>query len=204
MAVVCAMKRDGAVYMATTSTITVNDTRLPITKDENLNIRKIGKDILVASVPDDKTAQNLYLHDSWFRLKAGEELSRERLATKIVTKFIQILEAKELLKRDSYGYPQMDCSILIARGDRLFCIKEDFSVFEYDSIIAISSGEESRFCEVYLFENSEREPTTDPDTLLAKTLYECDKVMTGAGTDVAIIDTKSMKFRRYEKSEGKR
>lgn len=196
MSVICAVRKNGRVYMATNPTRKNFDMITLINNEESYRIHKVGDGILVGAIGPLVLAENLYLHESFFKTKNGQELDREFLTTTVMTKYIQLLNDKELLEFDDDGFPVMQCEFIVASGERIFHIDTDFFVTEYEVPIAIGDKSEGRFCEIYLNEKTDANPDLEPEELIKEAFVECTKVMLGAGEDVAIIDTESMKFRR--------
>lgn len=192
MGAVVAVKKNGRVYVATDRIRTRMGVRWTLKMEENLKIHRLNDGVILCVCGHVESVQNLYVHQNWFKVPKGMEFGKKFLSTKVVPKLIDILEQKELLKRNDDGLPFMDDLYMVIKGEQIFIIDNDFGVVEADDIGIIAADFDDMYMRAYI-ENHEEEI----EALFQNAFKACSMDKSHCSSNIVITDTVNEEMRFY-------
>lgn len=193
MGAVVAIKKNDRIYVATDRIRTRMGVRWTLKMEENLKIKRLNDGVIVCVCGHVESVQNLYVHQNWFKVPKGMEFGKKFLSTKVVPKLIDILDQKELLKRNDDGLPFMDDLYMIIKGEQIFIIDNDFGVVEAEDIGIIAADLDDMYMRGYL-DNHEK---NDIEELIQEAFKACSADKSNCSANIVITDTVNEEMRFY-------
>lgn len=141
MGVIIGYKEGGRVYLATDTQRAISSYYYSDATETGLNVFCFANGILCGAT-NYLIKQLLKTKEHWFDELGEKPLTKEFIVTTIVPQLYGCLEAENLILEQSIedGASCFDGAILLAQGDRLFCIDEDFSVISIARYCVIGDG----------------------------------------------------------------
>lgn len=190
MSLVIAEVKDGVVYMGADTQASGDVFKENFSLESNLKIIKMPHGIVIGCVGTKDVARVLTCHKDWFEELNDKPLSKEFLTTKIVPKFYNELKELDWLKENAPA--EHACRFLIAQKDKLFILKDNFTVNIVPRFCAIGCGEYA--AEVV---NADTADMSVNEKML-NALRLADRFDNAVGAPYVFIDTKNLKFEFVE------
>ena len=134
MSIIIASKIEDRVVLICDSAETSGEHLGILTERERFKVLKMG-DVLVGSAGRVKNIRRLAEHPEWFDTK-GAPFDKKFIVTQIIPNLFDELSKYKML--DTKGdNPKNQASIVMAHGNRIFCIDRDLAVFEVDKFAAV-------------------------------------------------------------------
>ena len=144
MSVIIGCVRDGKVFLATDSQRTWGNVVTHAETAFGANVLRMPEGVLVGVTCNQAVKRGIAAHPEWFSDLKGEPLTKRHVMERIVPELYR--ETEELGEIDECAKEQgrslYNGIILLAQGDRLFCIDGDFSVQRVADYCLIGHGSE--------------------------------------------------------------
>lgn len=190
MSLVIAEIKDGVVHMGADTQGSGEISKTSYTSESNLKISKMPHGIIIGSVGVVPVLRILTCHKEWFEKLGSEPLSKKFITTKIVPKFYNELEEMDwLTEKDPAG---INNCFLIAQCDRLFLLKDDFTVNIVPKLCAIGCGQDA--AEVVYAQSTDLSVREK----MLKALRLASKFDNGVGAPYVFVNTDSLAFEFVE------
>ena len=187
MSLVIAQIKDGVVYMGadTQGSIGANYKRNSLS-GSNRKIILMPHGVLVGMTGSVQNGEILCAHKEWFDDLEHEKLTKEFLVTRIVPKFYNELKMYGALKKETPA--DSETTLMFAQEDRLFTMRDDFSVTVVPMFDAIGCGFAAA---VAVYETDKTSPVKDKMLLALRLASEHDATIS---PPFVFIDTKQLEF----------
>ena len=190
MSVVMAVKQGDRIWFGADTQVTRGGDRYNQLSPNDFKVMKFDNGILLSATGETVASQIILAHPEWFTVDEVKGLTKEHIATKIVPKIYETLEAEELLEKDDKGTPPiMKCTMLIAYKDKLFEICRDLQVIRYEDYQATGSGSNA-----VNYGLSRIDKSKDINEQLLRLLRISAKHDTNVSAPFILIDTKDLQF----------
>lgn len=132
----------GKVYFATDTQRTADNYRYNTATQTGANVFYMPNGVMCAAVEMQTVKQLIMARPEWFEELDNNPLTKKYIVENIIPKLYDFMESFNVLEKDSVknGDSCFDGAILLAQGDRLFCIDGDFSVFTIPKFCIIGSA----------------------------------------------------------------
>ena len=195
MGTLLAIDKDGVVYMGTDLERVESGVRLRSEAESNVRIHRLPSGILCGAIGKIRLAQQMYLHDEWFRLEEGERFDRRFLIEKIVPRFYEALCGIGGVEHDSkHRCDSVDAGFIFAKDGEIFVVFGDLSVVKCKGLAALSGDSADTLMYAYARGSCEG----DPEALIRKSFaYVAGKRGTVSECG-CIINTRDLTFEKTE------
>ena len=186
MSIIIAAKTGDCVTMICDSLECAREQSYLLEDEERYKIQMIGN-VLVGSAGKVRAIRRLISHPEWFDTD-GKPFDKRFIVTEIVPKFFKDLDEYSLLKCEKGEIPSSSSSVLMACEDRLFLLKDNFSVFEIDKCCAIG-------CTKYLIDPLIRDPEEGKEfEVMLSAMRLSSELSPAVGAPYYYADTKTLKY----------
>lgn len=153
----------GGVYLATDTTIVINDVKVNGIALSNYKIKKMKSGLIVGITGVPNVRQRILVRDDLFTLDKNGKLTKNHIVNKIIPALHRFLKDNDLYEIDEDGMHDPGVNIFLAYGDKLYSISERLWVYQVTKKTA--NGALSDFCESAL-------NRIDPERNIEKQLVE--------------------------------
>ena len=144
MSVIIGCVRKGKVFLATDSQRTWGNVVTHAQTAFGANVLRMPEGVLVGAACNQAVKRGIAAHPEWFSELKGEPLTKRYVMERIVPELYR--ETENLGEIDERakerGSALYNGIVLLAQGDRLFCIDGDFSVQRIEDYCLIGHGSE--------------------------------------------------------------
>lgn len=189
MSIVVALKCDGYVYMGADTQVTADYEKWNPLLESEYKIKKFPDGLLVGGVGSGRILMRLMCRKEFFVLPKGS-LTKKHIVMQIVPAIFSYLEANKLLEEvDGEDKEcEMNASLILAHGDRLFTVGRKFEVTERANFCGIGAGKLYGFPYLSAFDGG------DPNACLLSAMSCAAKHDNTVGAPFVFIDSKNLTY----------
>ena len=189
MSLVIAVKNKGVVYIASDTQYSAELFKTNPLSIDSLKILKMKNNTLVAGVGDCNVFQKIVRNEKLQEILQNNDLTKEMLVKKYISTMIEILNKQNLLIQKENETMENDCHLLIAKDDKLFYIKNDFSVYEIEKYVVMGCAMELTYSTMLNIDYEK-----DIQKQILKAIQNATKYNSGISSPFCCIDTKTLQF----------
>jgi len=179
----------GVVYMATDTTIVVNEGKRDRLSPNNFKIRKMKSGMIVGIVGDPNVRQRVLARDDLFALDKSGKLTKTHIVNKLIPALHRFLKDSNLYEVDKDGNYDLGINLFLAYEDKLYDIAKTLWSYRITKKTAI--GEMSDLCECAL---KYVDPTSDIEKQLAEIMHRATTYTKYIGGPYVTINTKDQEM----------
>ncbi|MBQ9716056.1 MAG: hypothetical protein IJV77_06585 [Clostridia bacterium] len=137
MTVVVAVRQGNTVFMGADTQSTFDPFKENYLSEQNLKIRKMPNDVLVAESGRSSVTQEMVFRPEFFEnIPKDTGLTKKYIVQEIIPKYKKILKKADALDEKGKG----EFSFLFVWKDRIFKVHDDFCVSKINNYVSIGSG----------------------------------------------------------------
>lgn len=166
MSSIIAIEKNGIVYVGCDASTECFGVNFYLNNENNLSIRKMPSNIIVAASGPLKVAQRLFMNEELFVLKEDEVFDKKYIVQKIIPKFYNISYDVIKWKKDEFtNCYNTESQFIVIKDSDIYLISKDLSVVKCKEIVCISDQNNEK--EMYSFAKSIIEE--NPESIIKKT-----------------------------------
>lgn len=198
MSIICAIKKNGVVYLGADTQSTCGNNRQNHFSEGSRKLKLLDSGIILGSVGLKAGADLIFAHPEIFTLPENGELTKRYISEIIVPKIDACLAERDLIDIRKNDSPAWTSKYIIAYKDKLFWLTGKGNVVTVNHFVSLGVGDDTVYPGLSKLDGMEK---TDTDEINEK-LTQCLRVSacrkTGISAPFYLIDTEHQQFKLVE------
>ena len=194
MASIIAIEKDGVVYIGADAVKQRCNVKYYMTKESNFTIHKMKNGIIVGTVGLASVAQQMWLRDELFDLKAGEKFDKRYIVTKIIPQFYEAVKNHSGWKEND-EVKEIESGFVFVYKSDIYLMYSDLSVKKCNKIGCMSNEDEDILFYTYASAYMANNPDKSPKEVIKETFKFAASCNRSVNLHGHIINTKDLEFK---------